>query len=453
MLLSLILLGGRMWLLIERVFLRIVLVIMVAAIARSMGFAEGPNQVTPLMRDFMGINGHFAFRPELYRPVCGLVRNYHPTVWDLADDTSRLPDYPLAKNRVNWVDLYGGWKRDGFRTDACLQYESIKLPEWKNLEADIYAYGKAFAAAFGPSSRDLVESAEIGNEPADWDTAAYRKVFENMARGLRAGDPKLKIAGCASDAIAPDQYSKAASVFQGLEDLYDVLNIHTYSMFEGYPTWRRVWPEHVGIRYLKVVTDMLAYRDAHAPGKQVWVTEFGYDAGTKKPGLGDFARWVSSTETEQAQWIVRSYLIFSSLGLNRAYLYYFNDSDEPRLHGSSGITRNFEPKPAYYAMAHLYKTLGDYRFSRVVREEKDDLYLFEYVNPEKPGQPVWVIWSPTGTQRVAVKRIAIPGRLVKAEAMPLRAGGPEKANFQMADGVLELHVTESPVYLWLDRRP
>jgi len=113
----------------------------------------------------------------------------------------------------------------------------------------------------------------------------------------------------------------------------------------------------------------------------------------------------------------------------------------------------FTPKPAYYAMAHLYQTLGDYRFSRVVREDKDDLYVFEYVNPEKPGQPVWVIWSPTGTQRVAVKRIMLPGRLVKAETMPLRVGGAENANVQVAGAVVELHVTESPVYLWLDERP
>jgi len=426
--------------------------LVVSVIAGVAGFGQGGVREAPLMRDFMGINGHFAFRPALYRTVCGLVRNYHPTVWDLGDETSRAPEFPLARNKVNWADVYGGWKREGFRIDACLQFESIKAPVWKNVEADSYAYGKAFAAAFGPSSRDLVESVEIGNEPANWNAAAYRKMFENMARGLRAGDPKLKIAGCATDAMTPDKYSKDVSVFQGLEGLYDVLNIHTYSMIEGYPTWRRVWPEHADIAYLKVVKEMLTYRDAHAPGKEVWVTEFGYDAGTKKPGPGDFARWVSSTETEQAQWIVRSFLMFSSLGIDRAYVYYFNDADEPMLHGASGITRNFAPKPAYYAMAHLSRTLGDYRFSRVVLEAKDDLCVFEYVNPARPREPVWAIWSPTGTQRGEVKRIAMEGKVVKAETMPLAATGPESTDIRMAGGYAELRVTESPVYVWLDER-
>lgn len=403
----------------------------------------------PLMRDFMGLNGHFTFRPALYRPTCNLVRNYHSTVWDLGDDTSVMPDFPLAKNKVNWADLYGAWKKEGFRIDACLQVESIKPAAWKNLESDSFAYAEAFAKNLGPTSGHLVESAEIGNEPASYDVATYRKVFENMATGLRTGDPKLKIVTAAASAVDPDKYSKNVSAFEGLENLYDVLNIHTYSFAEGWPTWRRVWPEHPDIPYLKVVNDMIKYRDTHAPGKQIWVTEFGYDAGTKKPGPGDFAKWVSATETQQAQWIVRSFLLFSSLGIDRAYLYYYDDKDEPILHGSSGLTRNFVPKPAYHAMAHLYQTLGDYRFARVVRQLKDDLYIFEYQNPSKPKEPIWVVWSPTGSQREVARSITVPGTVVKAERMPLKEGKPKPAFFEMEGNLASVQVNESPVYLWL----
>jgi len=416
-------------------------------------FAAEQVREAPLMRDFMGINGHFGFKPELYRPTCGLVRNYHPTIWDLGDDTSLAPTFPLARNKVDWSQVYGSWKKEGYGIDACLQYESIKAPAWKNLEADTRAYGEAFAKYFGPSTNDLVQSAEIGNEPASWDGPTYRKVFENMARGLRAGDPKMKIVTCAADAVNPDKYSKGVSDFAGLEDLYDVLNIHTYSMIEGWPTWRRVWPEHAGIAYLKVVNDMIAYRDAYAPGKEIWVTEFGYDAGTGKKGTGDFAGWVSSTETEQAQWIVRSYLMFSSMGIDRAYLYFFDDQDAAMLHGASGITRNFVPKPAYYAMAHLYKTLGDYRFSRIVKQDKDDLYIFEYVNPAKPKEPIWVIWSPTGTQRETSLGFYVPtdATVLKAERMLVKAGKAEPVVCAQNDEFFSLPTSdsESPVYLWL----
>ena len=45
---------------------------------------------------------------------------------------------------------------------------------------------------------------------------------------------------------------------------------------------------------------MLRWRDEQAAGKEVWLTEFGYDASTKPaPPTGDFAKWQGSTETQQ----------------------------------------------------------------------------------------------------------------------------------------------------------
>ena len=81
--------------------------------------------------------------------------------------------------------------------------------------------------------------------------------------------------------------------------------------------------------------------------------EFGWDASTKLfplPAKGDFARWVGSTETEQAQYLVRSFLLFSKLDVTRAYIYFFDDKDEPQVHGSSGLTpatgcRNWRSTP------------------------------------------------------------------------------------------------------------
>jgi serine/threonine-protein kinase ATR len=52
--------------------------------------------------------------------------------------------------------------------------------------------------------------------------------------------------------------------------------------------------------------------------------------------------------------------------VQRAYLYFFNDDDTPQLHGAAGLTRKFQPKPSFHAVAHLQRTLGDFRFARVV---------------------------------------------------------------------------------------
>ena len=73
----------------------------------------------PLFRDFMGINGHTVqFRPQLYRPVATLVRDYHPAEWDLGKDSSSVPPFPMARNGVDWNHVYGSWRREGWRVDA-----------------------------------------------------------------------------------------------------------------------------------------------------------------------------------------------------------------------------------------------------------------------------------------------------------------------------------------------
>jgi hypothetical protein len=140
--------------------------------------------------------------------------------------------------------------------------------------------------------------------------------------------------------------------------------------------------------------------DRNAPGKEVRVTEFGWDASTKAaPASGTFARWTGSIETEQARYLVRSFLLFSKLDVSRAYIFGFDDKDEPQVHDSSGLTRNGRPKPAFHAVAPLFKTLGDYRFRRVVEEKPGEVFVYEYVLGGDANRRIWAEWSPTGTGR------------------------------------------------------
>jgi hypothetical protein len=408
----------------------------------------------PLMRDFIGLNVHTVqFRPDLYAPVTRVLRNYHPIKWDLGDDTSSLPPFPMAKNRVDWQRLYGAWKKAGYRTHATLLFDDIAPAAWKEIERDAHAYGLAIAKALGPSAEDaLIEAVEIGNEPGKYDDAEYRRLFESMARGLRAGDPALKIATCAANLGPSGRYSKSVDCLAGLDALWDILNVHCYAEAEPWPTWRRSWPEDPATGFMENVSHVLKWRDGHAPGKQVWVTEFGYDAGTKPaPAAGDFSRWQGSTEAQQAMWSVRSFLLLARLGVDRAHLYFFNDQDEPRVHGSSGITRNFEPKPAFYSLAWLQRSLGDYRFSRVEREDPGECYVYEFIHGADPRKRAWAVWKPAGESRSA-RVFADPWRAVRAERMPLIAGEAEKLEVvQEIEGFLRIEAEQRPVVIWLEK--
>jgi hypothetical protein len=433
---------------------RLLLIFTVVTLATDARAAEQPVP-RPLMADFIGINGHTVlFKPDLYANVCRKVRDYHPFDWDVGRETDFALRFPEARNRVNWEHVYGSWQKAGFETDVCVMFNDTPPDEWKDLKRDARAYGLAFARSFGPSSpKKLVTSVEIGNEPGHYTDDQYRTLFESMARGLRDGDAKLKIATCNVTTGKSGGYEKSVSCVAGFEDLYDILTIHTYAMADQWPTWRRSYPEDPKIEFLKSVESLIAWRDANAKGKDIWVTEFGWDASTKpRVTTGDFAKWEGNVSDEkQAQYLVRAFLLFSAMDVSRAYLYFFNDSDEPGFHAASGITRNFRPKPAFHAVAHLYRSLGDYRLSRAVLQKPGDVYAYEFVHGADVKKKVIVAWSPTGSDRTTEIDLPLGAALIsRAERMPLAADDAPKVSAAPRSGTVRMTLTESPTYIWLE---
>ena len=230
-----------------------------------------------------------------------------------------------------------------------------------------------------------------------------------------------------------------------------MVNVHNYAEVEGWPTWRRSYPEDPAIEWQRDLGHVLKWRAQNAPDKEVWLTEFGWDASTKPaPATGTFAKWVGSSETEQAQWIVRGYLLLAALGLDRAYLFYFNDDDTAHVHGSSGLTRNFAPKPAFHAAAHLQKTLGDYRFSRALQDDPAGFYAYEFQHGTDTKRRIFAVWKPHGP----AGKITLPigaAKVAKAERMPMSAEAPETLEItRTADGTIEVEAGAAPLYVWLD---
>jgi hypothetical protein len=417
--------------------------------------AADPASLRPTMGEFLGVNGHtIQFKPDLYGQVCRKVRDYHSFEWDMGKDTDFIPRFPEARNRVNWDHVYGSWQKAGFETDVCVMFNNTPPDSWKDLSKDAHAYGLAFAKAFGPSSeKKLVPSVEIGNEPGRYRDDKYRELFQSMAGGLRAGDPKLKILTCNMTTGKSGDYEKSVTCVAGLEPNYDVLTIHTYAMASGWPTWRRSYPEDSKIEFLKSVESLIAWRNANAKGKEVWVTEFGWDASTKPtPKTGDAANWDGNVSDEkQAQYLVRAFLLFAALDVNRAYLYFFNDSDEPSFHASSGITRNFQPKPSFHAVGHLYRSLAAYRFSRILIKHEAEVYAYEFIHESDPKKKILVAWSPTGSGRTAEFDLPIgTAHVIRLEKMPLVAGEAPQIPHTLKSGTVRFMLDESPAYVSIE---
>lgn len=416
-------------------------------LALSLQFGE-----KPLMKDFIGLNVHTVlFKPELYRPVASVLRDYHGVDWDLGDSPANAASFPMSKNGVNWNDLYGKWTQMGYKIDVTAQFEQFAPEKWTDIPKQAFDYGQAFASYYGPSGKHpYVTSFEIGNEPQKYNNDQYRAIFENMAKGLRKGDPKMLISTCAVAVGDSDQWSKNIDSLKGLDSLYDILNIHSYAMAEGWPTWRRSYPEDPKINFLKQIQSLIDWRNKNISYKPVWLTEFGWDSSTKKPPAeGDAGKWVGNTDKEQARYIVRAFLTLSAMDVERAYLYWFNDDDQPSLHAASGLTRKYEPKPSFHAMSHLSKTLGDYQFDKIVIQRTEDLYVYQF-RKGKTNELIWAAWSPTAGERTTEVSLPKPnsGRITTGEEMPLSNVAPKSIPINSTkQGTVTIKVTGSPIYL------
>lgn len=427
----------------------------------------------PLMKDFMGINGHFQFKPELYNQVCKLVRNYHNLDWDVNKPGDAIT-IPHTVNGVDWNnDLYKHWKQAGFETDICIQFASLGagddfISQWAGKDQWAYDYGKAMSKYFGPAGQNFATTFEIGNEPGQRvDAATWRMIFKQMAKGLRDGDSKAKILTPTIQARTADDYSQDVRDFYGDAEvlpLYDILNVHTYPTLPQGPgnpnSWNRTFPEDESAVFLKVIQEVIDWRNTNATGKQVWVTEFGYDACTpqamqNRTGWALQLDWQGHTDLQQAQYLVRSFLAFAPMDIDRAYLYYFNDDDEASFHAASGLTRKFVPKTSFYAVKQFYHILGEYRFARIVQKKAGDVYVYEFRNDA--GDIVWVAWSPTGVKshekdgyepRTASVTIdGLPGGVTGVKAMATASAEPAAVTYSVVDKAITLSIGESPVYI------
>jgi len=413
-----------------------------------------PPPVTgrPEMVDLIGVNIHagaiYQNAPlpgtySLYSPVTALLRDYHPMNWDVTD-TSDSTNFPYDKwNWINWSTLYGQFTSRGFAINACVQVDQFGDGQWDDAADDAYAYGAAFASAFGPTyGSGVVSSVQIGNEPANMSDQLYITVFENMAEGIRDTDSALMIVTCNVQNSPSGTYHKSIDLFDGLEDLVDAYATHTYPMVTGWPDYTRSYPEDPDISYVVDVQRVIDWRDANDSTAEMWITEFGYDSSSET--------WSGNvTRTQQAQWLTRSFLVWSALDMDRAYMYYYNDDDTPSYHACSGLTVDYSPKPAYWAQKHLQETLGEYHFRQIICRDRGDLYVYAYEHESDPTDIIWVIWSPTGTDRTTqVTLDDLPGTPQWCERMPTADGDPPSVTWQTIDSdSISLLATESPAYL------
>ena len=298
--------------------------------------------------------------------------------------------------------------------------------------------------------------------------------------GAVNADPNMKVAiaglaGLQTKYMMSMTYWMKANRTDG-NTAFDAFNFHTYFGYTYYmnsvDVTVGVCPEFFGV--VEALSGMIEYRNKYYPEKEVWLTEFGWDTNQSyetptachaynivdMDGDGDideddkFAR----VHQIQAEWLVRAYILFSSVGLDKATMYMCEDTSNDRVsvgkYGTCGIygvddKGKMYAKDSYYYISTLSSALEDYTFVREIKSGDDNVWIYEFQNSK--GKTAYATWCPTmdGTH-VDDFQISIDG--AKATAITFVDNDMDgiSSTLSVKDGKVKVDVSESVTIILVD---
>ena len=462
----------------------------------------------PTMDQFIGTNAFIDDPLDKLAVPVGFVREYHSWQWDTegADHKIRFqPSGAAGGNAWFFDDYYARLKALGVTVCPAIQQSSPVYFPGKDLEAKPVLAGKdpedpasyaihaahmfQYAARYGssvvPEGQVQLASGqprrtglgslhyiENWNEPdktwrgregrfhpyelaamcsADYDGDQGR-MGKNV--GVRNADPKMRMAlgGLAGIDL---NYLRAmkfwADVHRGGDFQADVLNLHHYSSDgdaeQAFKT-TGISPEADHVR--EKFAELVAWRDANLPDREVWVTEFGYDTHPKSPihapAIGSY-----SAEQVQAIWLIRSYMALAAAGVDRAAMFMFRDvkSDDGGVFATCGLVTEkgkWKPKPSYYYLATLKKRLSGMRFAGEIPSGKPEVLIYRFIGAG--NRSAYVVWCSTSEDR-KIPDVSFPLAGKAATRIDFTEDSPEgKASaLSLKAGVITLQAREKPVLI------
>ena len=186
----------------------------------------------------------------------------------------------------------------------------------------------------------------------------------------------------------------------------DVLNFHHYSNYKNGDERYTISPEADSLQARLEV--LVRYRDQYLPGRELWLTEFGYDTNPASPqgapAIGNY-----TSEEVQGMWIVRSLLAAAAAGFDRTALYMLRDvkDGDSFMYNTSGITNskhsNWQPKPAWYYLKTFAQGLKGMQFDQLLPTTNPKVMMHKFVlqdSSQNGPQAAYVLWCPTAAAEV-----------------------------------------------------
>ena len=269
------------------------------------------------------------------------------------------------------------------------------------------------------SGLDLLNIIEVWNEPDKWwklntnENDAYMQPEEYAAMlsicydSIKSADPTMKVVMAGLAGIDLVYLNRMKTWFEANRDdgifPADAINVHFYNnlatQFGGFP-WQffdggGMCPElDVNFYLIDEANDFCS-----ALGKELWITEFGYDTRLPSPQYAAPVGGFTSEEL-QAQWLVRIYLEYIRYGVDNMYMY--NGIDEPNAE-NGGLYQNcgliyasdapepYGEKQGYLSMVKLIEELTEVQYEEDLSTSDVRIMAFR----KKNGGRRLVYWSPT----------------------------------------------------------
>jgi hypothetical protein len=341
---------------------------------------------------------------------------------------------------------------------------------------------------------------ENGNEPdANWVHADGSPVFTPQAMaamssadydghegklgstvGVKNADPtaKMVLAGLAGAGSA-DWATNVTTYWDGMRAWAaqnradkafpaDIVNVHFYCFgpdaFGVANPRPGLSPEACGLQ--ATLAKVATYRDTQLPGKEVWLTEFGYDTDPQSrlraPAIG-----ASSATVVQGQWLVRSYLALMASGIDRAFVFVSREDctgdatacpgNDVQFATSGVLTQKGQeqPKTAWYYLTTVRTRLGAMRYQGIVDSGNASVSIARFFDGAS-NQGAYVVWAPTSNATVVDGyALHVASGVTSASLVTLVDGSTTgtEAPLTLTGGSATLQVTETPALVLVNGTP
>jgi hypothetical protein len=227
---------------------------------------------------------------------------------------------------------------------------------------------------------------------------------------------------------------------------WDALNQHLYandarSSQSGGGT-RGAAPELAGVG--EQAAEFVKLARQYAYGMPVWITEAGYDTNPSSPFRAIPIGNKSVLET-QADWILRTSLLYSRVGIDRVFYfqtYDYDPNDGTQFSSMGLIDSNKRRKPATDYLYQSMNLIGDYRYKETINQ---DPLVDRY---ELNGQSAYVLLIPDEKGRTGTYELSITkGDTVQLCTPAIGRDEMIRTKLVSQTGTITINVSETPVFV------